>query len=170
MSIVRRLRDSIGRVVVGLRAAMGRVPRAAWACALVALANGLAWSLIVPPFQVPDENAHYAYVQQVAERGTVPRQVLPEGRLSPARGRHARSCSASPDRRRARQPRAASAAPAERDRSRRSEPLSTRGDGDALSATNNPPLYYALEAVPYKLAPSGTRARQTGAHAACSRR
>ena len=60
------------------------MPKAAWLCALVALANGLAWSLIVPPFEVPDENAHYAYVAQVAERGTVPRHALPEGLLSPA--------------------------------------------------------------------------------------
>ncbi len=33
-----------------------------------------------------------------------------------------------------------------------SRPLSGRGSGDALTATNNPPLYYAVEAVPYKLA------------------
>ena len=59
------------------------MPRTAWVCALVALANGLAWSLIVPPFEVPDENAHYAYVQQVAERGTLPRQIAVEGHLSP---------------------------------------------------------------------------------------
>ena len=38
----------------------------------VALANGLAWSMITPPFEVPDENAHYAYVQQIVERGTLP--------------------------------------------------------------------------------------------------
>ena len=50
----------------------------------MALANGLAWSLIVPPFQVPDENAHYAYVQQVAERGTLPRASANPGPLSPA--------------------------------------------------------------------------------------
>ena len=76
------------RACAGLRARAAalirRVPRAAWLCALVALANCLAWSLITPPFQVPDENAHYAYVAQVAERGTVPRQILPEGLLSPA--------------------------------------------------------------------------------------
>jgi hypothetical protein len=39
------------------------------------------------------------------------------------------------------------------------EHLSTLSDGDALSATNNPPLYYALEAVPYKLAPGGVLGR-----------
>src|SRR5947209_5690297 len=61
--------------------AFDRVPRPALACALVALASALAWSLLVPPFQVPDENAHYAYTQQVAERGTLPRHAVPEGQL-----------------------------------------------------------------------------------------
>jgi hypothetical protein len=73
--------------VSAVRGLLGRVPRAAWACFLVALANGLAWSLIVPPFQVPDENAHYAYVQQVAERGTLPRQLPPGSGLSPREDR-----------------------------------------------------------------------------------
>ena len=30
--------------------------------------------------------------------------------------------------------------------------LSARGNGDALTATNNPPLYYAVQVIPYKLA------------------
>jgi 4-amino-4-deoxy-L-arabinose transferase-like glycosyltransferase len=134
-----------------LRPALSAVPRAAWVCALVALANGLAWSLIVPPFQVPDENAHYAYVQQVAERGTLPRQ-LPAGsglspredrtldalltfgivghRANPAPGTEAQQLSI--------------------DRVAR-EHLPATGSGDALAATPNPPLYYALQAIPYRL-------------------
>jgi hypothetical protein len=60
-----------------------RVPRAARVCALLALLNGLAWTLIVPPFEVPDENAHYAYVQQVAERGALPHQRAIYSGLSP---------------------------------------------------------------------------------------
>ena len=28
----------------------------------------VAWSLFVPPFQVPDEQAHFGYVQSLAER------------------------------------------------------------------------------------------------------
>ena len=28
-----------------------------------------AWALFVPPFQVPDENAHFAYVQSLVENG-----------------------------------------------------------------------------------------------------
>ncbi len=139
-----------------MRRALARAPRAAWLCALVALANGLAWSLIVPPFEVPDENAHYAYVAQVAERGTLPRQILPEVTLSPAEDATLAAIGFygivgephNPAPFFDSQQRAIDAVGRER--------LSMRGDGDALSATNNPPLYYVLEAVPYKLVVGGT--------------
>jgi hypothetical protein len=120
------------------------------------LANAVAWSLIIPPFEVPDENAHYAYVQQVAERGTVPRQVLPEGLLSPAEDNTLgailfyRMIGDSHDPAPMSELQQAAVVAAESPR------LSTSGSGDALSATNNPPLYYALEAIPYKLGSSGT--------------
>jgi 4-amino-4-deoxy-L-arabinose transferase-like glycosyltransferase len=118
----------------------------------VALANGLAWSLLVPPFEVPDENAHYAYVAQVAERDTVPHQVLPEDTLPPAEEATAAAIGFY---RMVGEP--LNPAPLLEDQQHALEAVSrerlaTIGDGDALSATTNPPLYYALEAVPYKLA------------------
>jgi 4-amino-4-deoxy-L-arabinose transferase-like glycosyltransferase len=136
--------------------ALRSVPAAAWACALVMLANGLAWSLIVPPFEVPDENAHYAYVQQVAERGTVPRPVRKEGELSPAEDNTLASIGFYQIVGEAQNP-----APMSELQQRTIEAvgragLSARGSGNALSATNNPPLYYVLEAVPYELASGGT--------------
>jgi 4-amino-4-deoxy-L-arabinose transferase-like glycosyltransferase len=137
----------------GLRHALRSVPRAAWACALVALANGLAWSLIVPPFEVPDENAHYAYVAQVAERGTLPHHVYPEGHLSPAEDETLAATGFYEIVGENHNP-----APFSQLQQRRIEAagrLPTRPSGDALSATNNPPLYYALETVPYKLAGGG---------------
>ena len=92
--------------------ARGWLPRAAWACAAVALLNGLAWSLITPPFQVPDENAHYAYVQELAERGKLPRMVTPEGFFSPAEDEMLATHRLLHDRRQATQPRALLDAPA----------------------------------------------------------
>ena len=139
----------------GVRRLLCRVPRAAWLCALVALANGLAWSLIVPPFQVPDENAHYAYVQQVAERGTVPRQISPEGPLSPREDQMLAALltfgvvghrnNPAPD---------TQVQQRIIDRLARQN-LSALGSGDALTATANPPLYYAMQAIPYRLTPGG---------------
>ncbi|MGC2375244.1 MAG: DUF2142 domain-containing protein, partial [Solirubrobacteraceae bacterium] len=132
------------------------VPKAAWVCALVALANGLAWSLIVPPFQVPDENAHYAYVAQVAERGTLPRQIPIEGHLSPREDATLSTIgffwmTGKPE-----DPAPFSDLQGQLLDRIEAQRLSARGTGDALTATNNPPLYYALQAIPYKLAPGGT--------------
>lgn len=43
-------------------------------CALLAASAiaFLAWSLILPPFQDPDENAHVAYVQKIVDDGSIP--------------------------------------------------------------------------------------------------
>jgi 4-amino-4-deoxy-L-arabinose transferase-like glycosyltransferase len=140
----------------GALRALRAVPKAAWACALVALANGLAWSLITPPFQVPDENAHYAYVQQVVERGTVPHPVAHEGHLSPAEDGMLGAVLFYQVVGERRNP-----APMSQLQQRvveriEHERLSTAGSGDALSASNNPPLYYLLEAVPYAVGSGGS--------------
>jgi 4-amino-4-deoxy-L-arabinose transferase-like glycosyltransferase len=49
-----------------------RIPAAGRWCALVAIVNALVWSLVTPPFHVPDETVHVAYVQYLAETGKVP--------------------------------------------------------------------------------------------------
>ncbi len=38
----------------------------------MACANAVCWSIITPPFQVPDEPEHVAYVKQIAELGRLP--------------------------------------------------------------------------------------------------
>jgi len=53
--------------------ARGRsVRRAALLCAAVAVLNSLAWGLLTPTFQVPDEPFHLSYVQDLAEHGKPP--------------------------------------------------------------------------------------------------
>lgn len=70
MTALRRAWRWIGGV-------LARAPRGAYICALVALLNALTWSLIVPPFQVPDEPAHVAYAQYIAETGRPPSRGSP---------------------------------------------------------------------------------------------
>ena len=54
--------------------ARGRAPRrVALAVAGVAVLNSLAWGLLTPTFQVPDEPFHTSYVQDLAEHGEPPR-------------------------------------------------------------------------------------------------
>src|SRR3954452_15814444 len=54
----------------GRRAARPPAPLAAL-LALTALL-GVAWALVTPVFQAPDENSHFAYVQSLAERFALP--------------------------------------------------------------------------------------------------
>jgi hypothetical protein len=42
------------------------------AVAAIAFGNAFVWSLVTPPFQAPDEAAHYAYVESIVERGKLP--------------------------------------------------------------------------------------------------
>jgi hypothetical protein len=53
-------------------AAAGRGRRLAVWLYILALVNAVAWSLITPAFQGPDEVDHFAYVQSLAERGLKP--------------------------------------------------------------------------------------------------
>ena len=145
-----------GRGFAALRRGARAVPRAAYLCALVGVLNAFAWSLITPPFEVPDENAHYAYVQQLAERGSLPHYLATYVGLSPAEDAMLADTKAFQIPGRPSNP-----APMTQTEQRKIEAdealrLSARGSGDALSASANPPLYYLLEVVPYVLSPAGT--------------
>jgi 4-amino-4-deoxy-L-arabinose transferase-like glycosyltransferase len=133
---------------------VSRIPTAAWICALLAFVNAACWSLLTPPFQAPDEPDHFAYVQQLAEAGSLPSgsgdgYSTEEGVA--LRDLHQAEVRFTPQNRpissRAEQE------TLERDLAR---PLSRRGPGGAGLATNEPPLYYALQTVPYALGSSGT--------------
>jgi 4-amino-4-deoxy-L-arabinose transferase-like glycosyltransferase len=127
------------------------IPRGAWWCALVAFLSALAWSFFIPPFHVPDENAHAAYAQYVGEEGTPPKHGF--AGLSPqendtlgALGFYAtignqkvRVLTGPQLQQRLDQ--------VERDNP---SPVSR---SDAGSATNNPPLYYTFAAAVYDIAP-----------------
>jgi 4-amino-4-deoxy-L-arabinose transferase-like glycosyltransferase len=121
---------------------------AAVACAVVAGLNALAWALITPPFHVPDEPQHVAYVQYLAETGKVPRHV-PGNAFSDeeARASDLLRFNLVAGNREGRPPWTA-AEDAEIQR-QLDLPLSRRSDGAFTNVTNNPPLYYALEVAPY---------------------
>lgn len=142
------------------RRGLGRIapPGSLVALLAVVVALGLVWALLVPPFQSPDEPAHFAYVQSLAESFTLtgkpgrPGQSSDEDVAQSAVG--AQRGQTSP----------ASAPP---DWSRADEnaylalahgahpPSRTDGSG-TTSATGNPPLYYLLAAVPYLIDHGGT--------------
>jgi len=134
--------------VRGLSAAasLRRIPAAGWLCALVALISGTAWALITPAFHVPDEVSHLAYAQYLAETGKLPKEngkttYAPEEEQALAATEFymvVGDVDARPPWTEV------------RDRAMDAErPANPVGSGTAQSATNNPPLYYAMEAAPY---------------------
>jgi hypothetical protein len=130
-------------------AMLRRVPRAAWMCALIAFLNASAWSLVVPPFQGRDEVDHFAYVEQLVENGALPENGQENGTYSPEetlvlRGLHYKRVVHAPD-----VPAISSVAEQRALTKDVGAGASLRGSGEAGVATSEPPLYYALQAIPY---------------------
>ena len=134
------------------RGLLPRLPAAAWICTLVAILNAASWGFITPPFQAIDEQDHVAYVKQFAETGRKPIRTTagsyePEEffalqalhytriRLRPANGE---ILSAAEQR------------ALEVGLRKERYPANPKGI-NAGTATSEPPLYYALESVPYLL-------------------
>jgi predicted membrane protein DUF2142 len=137
-------------------AAIRGIPTTAWVCALVAVLNCACWSILIPPLQGPDEQAHFAYVQQLVENGKLPNGsseenfspeelaamndlsfgeiILDPGNSSvPSRYAHEKLLHDL------------------------SQPgLSRKGDGSVGVAASEPPLYYALQTIPYELGSGST--------------
>jgi hypothetical protein len=69
--------------IVGVRVLAGaneaRTSRIAGGIFLAAFLVCASWALITPPFQAPDEQDHFAYVQHLAETGHAPSQSSPPG-------------------------------------------------------------------------------------------
>jgi 4-amino-4-deoxy-L-arabinose transferase-like glycosyltransferase len=122
---------------------------------LVAVA-GVAWALIVPPFQSPDEIDHYAYAESLAARGALPGSPGRPG-YSTAQ---AQALSAADSQTLAfyvhsvRPPWDAAAVRAY-DRQAAARPA--RGDGGGPNAeASNPPLLYLYDDVAYLLSGGNT--------------
>jgi hypothetical protein len=143
-----------GQALGAARRTLARVPLAGWVCALVALLNAACWSVITPPFLALDEPDHFAYVQQLAEARALPSSsqsaYSPEERLA-LRDLHQPEVRFRP----AGHPIFA-AAEQEKLRGDLAQPLSRLGSGGVGVAATEPPLYYALAAVPYALGSSGS--------------
>jgi hypothetical protein len=133
-----------------------RIPKAARLCALVACLNAVCWSIVTPPFAVPDEPDHFAYVKQLAETGQLPSsssQQLSNEEVTVLRGIHNIQVTQRPQNR-------TIASAAEQDELQLTLAEASKdprtGSPAAGVAASQPPLYYALEAIPYGLAGGGS--------------
>ncbi len=139
---------TVWRVLSLARSARERVPTAAWACAFVAALSAVTWSILTPPFEVPDETDHYAYAEHLAIGGLPP---------SSEKGYSAAEDIAVRDLRQYEvflQPEKHSIFSLAEQRRLQAEsvqaerlPRRAADIGGGL-ATGEPPLYYALEAIP----------------------
>jgi predicted membrane protein DUF2142 len=129
--------------------------RAAWVVMAIATCNAAAWSLITPAFQVPDEVAHIAYVQSIGETGAPPFDprsiVLSFEQVTAMADSRFGSVDA---------PTLHTAVWARSQQHRLTRdlhlPLSRLATAEAGEKEPEPPLYYTLEAVPYRLAHGAT--------------
>ncbi len=127
---------------------LASIPRAAWICVAVACLNAVCWSLISPPFQITDEPSHFAYVQHLATTGSLPTSAKEAFSLSETEALRALKylqVRELPQNRTV----ATAAEQAQLERAL-STPASSVSQ-DAGVATEQPPLYYALETIPYDL-------------------
>ncbi|HXN39987.1 MAG TPA: DUF2142 domain-containing protein [Solirubrobacteraceae bacterium] len=143
----------MSRHASALARALRRVPRAGWLCAIVAGLSAACWSIVSPPFQVPDEQDHYAYVKQLAETGRLPSSdfeisspelvlTLIGLRYNEVRNQPRNHTISSQ----------AQEGELNRDLAMIREQPAQRASGAAGVAASEPPLYYALEVGPYSLA------------------
>jgi len=122
--------------------------------ACVAVLNALAWSILVPPFHVPDETAHVAYVQYFAETGRLPKAIAGGDVYSPEINATLAALRFYDVIGRAENKPPATSRELGGLEQVRAGRLGRAGSGDVASATNNPPLYYAIEAAVYRASPS----------------
>ena len=137
-----------GKRGLPLRRTLGGVPQAAWICAGIACLNAASWSIITPPFQAPDEPAHFAYVQQLAETGTLPAATEAISSEEDVALEDLNHESIMYNTVYGVNPSTTAQLRLEDDLS---QPLSRRGGGAGVAASE-PPLYYALQVIPYTVA------------------
>jgi Predicted membrane protein (DUF2142) len=147
----RRVSRNPRRSSATLRSMLRRVPTAAWICALIALLNATAWSIITPPFQGRDEVDHYAYVEHLAEKGTLPQEPTGLSTYSPGELGVITALHYGEVRFTSYTPSISSAAQQTQLAHAASSGAALTGPETAGGASSAPPLYYALQTIPFGL-------------------
>jgi len=131
-----------------------RVPPGLAVLLCVALVTGVAWCIVLPPLQGPDEISHFAYVQEIAETGTIPWRSSAGSSAGSAYSTEvqvAGLCSGLTGL--AQNPSARAPASVVDERlcfaALNHLPPGSRSSAGFTSADKNPPLYYLYETLPY---------------------
>ncbi|HKG02189.1 MAG TPA: DUF2142 domain-containing protein [Conexibacter sp.] len=149
--------DSAVRRATTRWTAARRIPAPLVALLGAVLALGLVWALVVPPFQAPDEQSHFAYVQSLVSGPGLPGAP---GHLAFSSEQLRAQDVSNSDQTAAQIQVKPTWSAAEWERWQRLDdgtPPLSRSDsgGPGNPAGANPPLYYVYEAMPYALFAGG---------------
>jgi 4-amino-4-deoxy-L-arabinose transferase-like glycosyltransferase len=147
--VVAPARRLPGRTVASVRS----TPLVLAILLIIAAAHGTAWTIATAPWNGPDEVQHFAYAEHLAETGHAPQRNRGDGSQSTAQNVALIGLNLLPIRLQPGARPTPSALP--RIKAGLAKlPASARKNGSGPnSAANYPPLYYAYEAVAYKLSP-----------------
>ena len=128
---------------------------------IVAVIELLAWAVVTPPLQGPDESAHYSYAQYLAETGHKPQFAAGDGTVSRETGAALNSFNlyALPGRGDARPFWSRAELGSFKNYERTATDADRKNGGGPNALAKNPPLYYAYEAIPYRLTGTPASAR-----------
>ena len=121
---------------------------------VVAAVHGTAWAVVTAPWNGPDEVAHFAYAEHLAQTGHGPQRSEGDGSQSTAQNLllfklNLFSIRLQPSGK----PNYSALERTQREVGRLPDSAYKNGSGPS-SAAHYPPLYYAYEAIVYKLTPS----------------
>jgi hypothetical protein len=140
-----------------VRARIRRVPEPLAILLALALLQGFAWAVVTAPLQGPDESAHVAYTQNLAERGRAPSFATGDGVDSREVGLARDWAGLAPS----------IGNPTVKPASSQADeqgwnaiekglpPDARRNAGGPNAVAKNPPLYYLWESVPYRIGENG---------------
>jgi 4-amino-4-deoxy-L-arabinose transferase-like glycosyltransferase len=145
------------RGVVALRVPSARrIPLPLAILLAIAAIHGVAWSVAIAPLQGPDEISHASYAQHLAETGHAPNSNTGTNPISTEMGQVMTRLNLSPILGHVEGRPIWNRAPTI-DKTLDTLPSRTRKDGSGPNPTATyPPIYYAYEALAYRLTPSSS--------------
>lgn len=140
-----------------LRTAAAGVPHPLRALLAVTLLLGVVWALVIPPFQAPDEQSHFGYVQSLVAGPGLPGKLDRPAFSTEQYGAHAASNSDQTAANLGAKPTWSSSGWEAWQQTDDALSASDRSDGGGAGnpASPNPPLYYVYDAVPYAVFSGG---------------
>lgn len=157
MSVVSSRRASAGgflrRTVNTTAARVRSLPAALVVLLALAAVHGTAWAVMTAPWNGPDETAHFAYAEHLAQTGHAPQRNRGDGSQSTAHNLALYQLNLLPIRLLPAGRPTYSALPRTKEALTRLPAAAYKNGSGPNAAANYPPLYYGYEAAAYRISP-----------------